>query len=303
MKPVALIFGGRGFVGKHLVRQLSDRYAAVVTGRAEDIRDAAVVRKIVDLAKPQVVVNLAALTTVAETISDPRGAYEVGLFGLLNVFEALSACRFKGRMLQVSSSEVYGFPTANELPLAETTPLRPMSPYSVAKIAGEMLCHQWSLGSPAARLDISVARPFTHIGPGQSDRFAVARFSKKIAEIAANRSEPIFPVGNLDATRDLTDVRDVVRAYDLILHHGECGHVYNVCSARETVMRDMLDELVRISGLMIEIVEEPTLTRKAEQQRLRGCHAKLTNRTGWTPKISLSQTLTDILQDDLANAG
>jgi GDP-4-dehydro-6-deoxy-D-mannose reductase len=151
-------------------------------------------------------------------------------------------------------------------------------------------------------LDISVARPFTHIGPGQSDRFAVARFAKQIAQIVAKGREPILRVGNLSTTRDLTDVRDVVRAYDLILHRGERGHVYNVCSSREAVMRDVLDELVRISGVMIEIVEEPILTRKVEQQRMRGCHAKLTNLTGWTPKISLSQTLTDILQDNLANS-
>lgn len=303
MKPAALIFGGRGFVGQHLSTQLSDRYAVAVTGRAEDIRDAEAVRKLIEATAPKIVVNLAALTTVAETVQDPRGAYEIGLLGLLNVFEALSVCGFEGRILQVSSSEVYGFPTVEELPLSETVPPRPMSPYSVAKIAGEMLCHQWSLGSADARLDISVTRPFTHIGPGQSDRFAVARFSKQIAQIAAKRREPILRVGNLGATRDLTDVRDVVRAYDLILHQGESGHVYNVCSARETLMRDVLDELVRVSGQKIEIIEEPMLTRKAEQQRLRGCHAKLTNRTGWMPGISLSQTLTDILQYDLANAG
>jgi GDP-4-dehydro-6-deoxy-D-mannose reductase len=302
MKPPALIFGGRGFVGQHLARQLSDRYVVVVSGRTEDIRDAATVLKLIEATAPKIVVNLAASTTVAETVQDPRSAYEVGLFGLLNVFEALSVCEFEGRILQVSSSEVYGFPTVKELPLKETAQLRPMSPYSVAKITGEMLCHQWSLGSPSPRLDISVARPFTHIGPGQSDRFAVARFSKQIARIVAKRREPILRVGNLSATRDLTDVRDVVRAYDLILHLGERGHVYNVCSSREAVMRDVLDELVRISGLMIEIVEEPILSRKLEQQRMRGCHAKLTNLTGWTPKISLSQTLTDILQDNLANS-
>jgi len=166
-----------------------------------------------------------------------------------------------------------------------------------------MLCHQWSVGGHGEQLDISIARPFTLIGPGQSDRFAVARFSHQSEEIIAKRREPVLRVGNLSATRDLRDFRDVVRAYDLTLHQGERGHVYNVYSSREVVMRDVLDELVRISGRMIEIVEEPTLTRKVEEQRLRGCHAKLTNRTGWTPKISMSQTLTDILQDKLAYSG
>lgn len=288
----ALLIGGTGFVGRHLAHRLANDYDVVSTGRNFDIRDKAALKTLAEIHRPAIVVNLAALTTVRETVEAPRTAYDIAFTGLLNLFEALSETGFRGRFLEVSSSEVYGHPAPIDLPLKETSPFQPMSPYSVGKIAAEMLCFEWA---QRASFDIMVARPFTHIGPGQSDRFAVARFAAQVARIMAGGTEAKISVGNLNATRDLTDVRDVVRAYDLILREGENGAVYNVCSGTEVSMRVVVDEIISLSGCNIEVCEDAVLKRSAEQQRLRGSFDILYTRTGWQPEISLVQTLRDSL--------
>jgi len=292
LKPDVLIVGGTGFVGRHLARQLSDRYDVRATGREQDIRDKGRMAALLAGMRPRFVVNLAAITTVRETIAAPRATYEVVFLGLLNLLEAMNEAGFDGRFLQVSSSEIYGHPHAVDMPLAEGSPVRPMSPYAVAKAAAELLCRQWAA---LARFGIVVARPFTHIGPGQSERFAVARFAAEIRRIQDRGAEPRVLVGNLGATRDLTDVRDVVRAYDLMLHAAPSGAVYNVCSGREVPMRRVLDELIRLSGIEIAVVADPTLTRKAEQQRLCGSPRALQEATGWRAEIPLERTLRDTL--------
>jgi GDP-4-dehydro-6-deoxy-D-mannose reductase len=292
MTPRALIVGGTGFVGAHLARQFSDRYTATCSGRNDDVRDPQRVHALVERTKPDIVVNLASLTTVRETFDDPRATFEIGLFGLLNLLNALKDTGFHGTLLQVSSSELYGFPTPDQLPLSEATSLSPQSPYSVAKIAAEALCQQWNRTDG---IDIRISRPFTHIGPGQSVRFSVANFARQVAEIMAGRREPVLRVGQLTTTRDLSDVRDVARAYDAIVHRGRRDVIYNVCSGRETAMRAVVDELVRLSGRGIEVLEDQDLVRKAEQQRLLGSHDRLTAETGWQPEIALKDTLSDTL--------
>jgi GDP-4-dehydro-6-deoxy-D-mannose reductase len=292
MKSRALILGGTGFVGRHLARQLSDRYAVTATGRDHDIRDHQRVLDLVSRCAPDLVINLAAITTVKETFERPRETYDIGFTGLLNLLTALESCGCRGRVLHVSSSEVYGFPTADELPLTEAAPLRPMSPYSVAKAAGELLCYQWA---QQASFGIVLARPFTHIGPGQSTRFAVANFASQIADMIVGSREPVIDVGSVRTSRDFTDVRDVVRAYDMILHRGRNGEVYNVCTGREVAVRDVIDELIRLSSLQVRLVENPLARRSSEQQRLRGSYAALNAATGWEPEIPLARTLEDIL--------
>lgn len=291
MTSRALIVGGTGFVGRHLAERLAPRYAVSATGRDADVRDAGTVRALVAGARPDVVVNLAAITTVKETRDDPRAAEATAVEGLRNLLEALGAAGFAGRLLQVSSSEVYGHPAQQDLPLTEDSPPSPMSPYATAKLAAEGLARAWTA------FDVVIARPFTHIGPGQSDRFAVASFARQIAAIEAGLAAPVLRVGRLDATRDLTDVRDVARAYEAILDRGASGATYNVCSGVETPMRAVLDQLIALSGLKIEVEEDAGLVRGAEQQRLRGSHARLTAATGWGPEIPLAQTLSDILED------
>lgn len=298
MAATALLIGGTGFVGQQLARRLGGTHSVVVTGRDHDVRNKAALKSLVAAHRPALVVNLAAITTVRETVDNPRATYDIVITGLLNLLEALLEGGFQGRFLQVSSSEVYGHPRAGELPLRETSPLRPMSPYAVGKIAAEMLCHEWSQRAP---FDIMVARPFTHIGPGQSDRFAVARFAAEIARIKRG-AEPRIAVGNLGATRDLTDVRDAVRAYDLILQRGARGAVYNVCSGTEVVMRAVLAAMVALSGRDVAIVEDQAFTRSAEQQRLCGSFDLLCAATGWKPEIPLAQTLRDTIEASHAAA-
>jgi GDP-4-dehydro-6-deoxy-D-mannose reductase len=203
---------------------------------------------------------------------------------------ALKESGFKGRMLNISSSEVYGFPANDLLPVNEEVLLRPMSPYSVSKVAAEALCYQWS---QVEQFEIVTVRPFNHIGPGQSDRFAISHFAKQLAEISLGKRRPFINVGNLQATRDITDVRDVVRAYELLLERGRNGQAYNICSGRETSIKTLLNELIELAGLDVIVENDVSLMRNVEQKRIYGSYEKIRNEIGWDPLIPLRQTLMD----------
>jgi GDP-4-dehydro-6-deoxy-D-mannose reductase len=287
-----LCVGGTGFVGKHLV-EIAD-YEVFVTGRTTDIRNLGSLRELVERVRPDAVINLASLTTVKETFDDPQQTYETGLIGSLNLLESLAGVEFRGCYLNVSSSEVYGHPQASELPLLETSPLRPMSPYSVSKLAVEALCYQWS---QSALFRIVTARPFTHVGPAQSERFALSAFSRQIAGIVLGQRSPAIQVGNLNTMRDITDVRDVVAAYLMLLDRGENGEVYNVCSGREYMMRDLLDQLLELAGITSDVVVNPEAARDKEQTRIRGDYSKLRQLTGWEPQFLLEQTLEEMFEN------
>lgn len=288
----ALLIGGTGFVGCHMGRLLSADFKVLLTGSDCDIRDKQKITAIIQNFRPDIVVNFAFITTVRETFANPERNLEIGFQGMLNVLMALKSINFKGKLLNISSSEVYGHPDVSALPMTESTPLKPMSPYSVVKIAVEALCYQWS---QSESMNIITARPFTHIGPGQSDRFALSSFSKQIAEMQLNRREPVMRVGNLDSTRDFTDVRDVVRAYDMLLKFGRSGEIYNICTGQETKMKVLLNKMIISSGLEISVEEDETLLRSVEQQRICGNNKKLRNETGWIPEILLEQTLLDMV--------
>lgn len=288
----ALLIGGTGFVGRHLQRSLLPRFKVIATGRDADIRDTAGIGSLVKSASPDMVVNLASITTVRESFQDPLDTYRIGFLGTLNLLTALKECGFRGRMLNVSSSEVYGFPSDELLPVDEQALLRPMSPYSVSKAATEALCHQWS---QTEQFEVVTARPFTHIGPGQSDRFAISNFAKQIAEISIGKKTPVIKVGNLHATRDITDVRDVVRAYRLLLEKGRNGETYNICSGREIGIKALLNELIELAGIEISVEPDESLMRNAEQKRVYGSYEKIHNETGWDPLVSINQTLADTL--------
>ena len=292
MQPTALLIGGTGFAGSHMRTLLSPEYNVATCGRADDVRDAAKLMELVESTAPNFVVNLASVTTVRESFANPAQTYEIGFIGTLNLLKCLKAVGFKGRMLNISSSEVYGFPTDDELPIKETAPLRPMSPYSVGKVATEALCYQWS---QTEQFEIVTARPFTHIGPGQSEKFAISTFAKQMAEILSKQREPIIQVGNLQTTRDLTDVRDVVRAYKELLEKGSNGEIYNVCSGKEINLRAIVDELMRLTGVPVTIRHDEQLLRAAEQRRTCGSFEKIRKEIGWSPRIPLTRTLQDTL--------
>ncbi len=293
MKDV-LIFGGTGFVGKHMELQCPNDYRVTTVGKNSNICNKEEVRKIIDFVKPSVVVNLASLTTVNESLANPRLCYDISFNGMLNILEVLVEREFKGKILYTSSSEVYGHPDFDALPLQEnSSPLTPMSPYAVAKISAEYLCQYWYR---KYGLKVIIARPFTHIGPGQSDLFSTSSFARQIAKIEMGLQEPIISVGNLNTTRDLTDVRDIARAYWLLVESGHFGEIYNVCSGMEIKINDVLNKLISLSDYEIHVITDKDKTRPQDQMRIKGSFDKINNHTGWRPEIKLSNTLSDLLK-------
>lgn len=289
----ALILGGTGFVGRHLAARLARAGEVTAVGRTVDVRDRAALDALVARVRPQVVVNLAAITTVRESFLNPRQTFEVNHGGLRNIVDSLAAHGFAGRLLQVSSSEVYGRPAAGEPPLTERSPLRPDSPYAFAKALAE----QAALAAP---FEVVIARPFTHIGPGQSTRFSIARFANQLAEAARRDGPHVLETGGLAATRDFTDVRDVAAAYEAMLREGRPGAIYNVCTGVETSMQAAVEMLISASGLEVWQAFDPDLSQEADTSRLCGDHGRLTADTGWIPKIALETTLADVLADAMA---
>lgn len=258
-----------------------------------DVRSAQLADSIADI-RPDAVLHLAGLTSVAESFARADAYFDVNFGGTWNLLKALRAGGFEGRFLYVSSGDCYGMLTPEELPAVETRSLRPCSPYAVSKVAAEALCYQWS---QTERLDAVIARPFNHVGPGQDERFALSSFARQVAQIARGAAEPRIFTGDLGVTRDLTDVRDVVRAYFALLESGRTGEVYNVGSGRETRLSDVLDALLATAGITAQIVTDPKRLRKGEQRRAAADVRKIARDTGWSSSIPMSRTLADMIDD------
>lgn len=286
-----LLIGGNGFVGRHVV-SLSGMYEVVSTGSECDVSDWTSVAGLIERVRPDKVIHLAAVTTLAESFENPRRALDVNFGGVFNVLSALQESGFEGDMLFVSSSEVYGHLPESALPVGEEWRLKPASPYAVGKMAAEALCCQWSLSSP---FRIVVARPFNHIGPGQSERFSISNFARQIAAVKLGIAEPVIHVGDIDTSRDFTDVRDVARAYLLLLDKGRSGEIYNVCSGEDRTIRSMIMCMSEIAGVDVELRSDPARIRPNDQRRVFGDHARLSGDTGWRPRIPIDRTLSDLL--------
>lgn len=291
-----LVTGLDGFVGQH-VRQAVEgsrdgRFRLTVPRDAIQLTEPGTIEKAVRDARPECVLHLAAQSFIPQSIKDPRATYDVNFFGTLNLLEALKSSGFGGRVLYVGSADVYGAVDEKDLPVVETHPLRPRTPYGVSKAAAELLCYQWTQDHG---LDIVMTRPFNHIGPGQAEQFVVPDFAKQITEIKLGRREAVIKVGAIDVTRDFTDVRDVVQAYLALIERGEAGEAYNVCSGHEYRIRDVLDELIQLAGIECKIVVDDHRLRAAERQRNRGSFEKLAKCTGWAPRIPLTESLRDVL--------
>lgn len=286
-----LATGLSGFVGFHL-RQQVPAVDLLYEGRPADLRNRDEVRAAVAAAKPEAVVHLAAQSSVQASFADPVRTCEVNFLGTLHLLLALKEAGFRGRMLYVSSADCYGAVGDAELPVTEAQPLKPLNPYAVSKAAAEALCYQWSR---LEAFEIVIARPFNHIGPGQSTHFAVASFARQIAACRKRRGQPRLVVGDIGVTRDFTDVRDVVRAYVALLERGTNGEAYNVCSGVERPLRDVIGAMLAASGVEMQIEVDPQRLRGIEQRRMRGSFAKLQGATGWQPAIPFEQTLVDTL--------
>lgn len=256
-----------------------------------DLTDADNVRAVVELTRPELVFHLAAQSFVPASIDDPMTTFRVNVDGTAYLLEALRELR--PRLLFVSSAEVYGRRPQEDMPLRETLPPRPANPYAASKAAGEALVLGWH---QAYGIDAVVSRAFNHIGAGQDPRFAVAAFAQRLARIASG-SERVLNVGNVESERDFLDVRDVVSAYIALADRGAPGEIYNVCSGAAVKMREVLKRLVNIAGVPVEIREDPELLRGSEVMRSVGDPSKLKRTTGWSPKISLADSLREVYEE------
>ena len=294
-----VVTGAGGFLGRHLVRELASRgVETVAVDRAEaDVCDAAAVADLVARTRPDAVVHLAAQSRVAHSFADPGETFRVNVLGTVAVLEAVRRHAPRARILVASSAEVYGAVGADALPIDESAPLAPVNPYGASKVAAEAAALQFHR---AHGLDVAVLRAFNAVGPGQATDFALPGFAAQLAAIARGAAEPVLRVGNLDAERDLTDVRDVARAYALALERGEAGGVYNVCSGTAVPIRRALEALVAASGLEVRVEVDPSRLRPVDVPCVYGSPRRLAVVTGWRPEIPLERTIADLYAERAA---
>lgn len=290
-----LVTGLSGFVGQHILKMQQDllsEYSVTVIADDPtcDLCNKELVEARVAEADPDWVIHLAAQSKVPLAFQDPESTLQVNVFGTLNLLQALDKYKFCGRMLYVSSGDVYGATPENQLPISETQCPKPGNPYAVSKVAAEALCMQWGL---KADYDILVARPFNHIGPNQHTDFVVPSIAKQL--VAMNDPAEIM-VGDIDVTRDFLDVRDVIHAYFSLLARGNSQKVYNVSSGSERKIRELADILVRLSGKQASFIRDQSRLRPVDQKRVCGSAEALRQDTGWVPRYSLERTLRDIIQ-------
>ena len=279
-----LVTGAGGFAGRYLVAEMGeDGIAAAV-----DVTDADEVSKAVDAIRPAAVVHLAARTSVAASWQDVPDVWRVNALGTVNILEAVRAKMPAARVLAVSSAEVYG--RAREIPTSETAPLEPLSPYAGSKAAAEIACAQARLEG----LDVVVVRPFPHTGPGQDERFAIGSWTRQIARLET-RGGGALTVGNLSVERDITDVRDVARAYRLLLDPDVPAGTYNIASGRAVTMQRVVELLVAMAQSSVVVEHDAARMRPADIPVLCGDASRLTETTGWRPGIPLEETLADTL--------
>lgn len=290
-----VVTGSLGFVGPYLTNHLSASGDDVVGldrlgPEAFDITDAEMVREHFEAAAPEVVYHLAALSHVGESWSAPEVQFRVNAEGTLNV---LAACASLGirRVVVIGSSEEYGTVDESTKLADESTPLRPVTPYGAAKAAAEILAMQMER---ATDLEVVCVRPFPHTGPGQTERFLVPALAARIAQAERSGGGEVV-MGSRHPMRDLSDVRDVVRAYRLLGLTGESGRAYNVCSGISTSVGSIAEMLGEASTHQISFVTDPALVRAVEPPPLIGSARLLRERTGWEPEFTLAETLSDVL--------
>jgi len=288
----ALITGGSGFVGRHLQAHLEASGDDVVSIDVEyDVADAEQMVQAFSGARPDVVYHLAAKTHVGSSWDDPTEVLRVNVLGTASVLAAARRVVPEALTIVVSSAEVYGVVTPEELPLSESSPVQPASPYAASKAAAEMVALQAFRGFNQRVL---VVRPFNHVGPGQAPTFFVPALASRLLSARAEQRTSV-PVGELSTRRDFTDVRDVVRAYRLLATNGAAGEIYNVASGVDRSMQDVADQLRSIISEDITLDVDPSLLRPVDVPVLRGDASKLLRVTGWRPEIDFSQTLTDVV--------
>ncbi|HUV39052.1 MAG TPA: NAD-dependent epimerase/dehydratase family protein [Planctomycetota bacterium] len=305
-----VVTGSAGFVGKHLVRRLvadgHDVHAGTlpdeqlprdlreVPRHRLDVTDPGTIEAVLTEVRPDWIFHLAALAHPQTCREKPLVAWEVNFLGTHNLYRAAAEIVPDARVLFVGSAVEYGRPLPEDLPLTEGAPLRPADVYAATTVAGDLLGERYTLDG---KLAVVRARPFNHIGPGQEPGYVASDFARQVARIERGLQEPKITVGNLDAARDFLDVRDVVRAYILLLEKGLAGSVYNVCSETPRKVRELLEGLLALAKLRPDVVVSPGRTRRGDADRVVGCAESLRAQTGWQPLIGWPQTLQDLLAD------
>lgn len=306
-----LITGITGFVGSHLAELLlSKGHEVFGTSRwrsqtenigqiknkikliEADMRDSHSTDKVIKEVQPDYIFHLAAQSFVQASWVSPADTMETNVIGTINLLEAVRRANINPVMQIACSSEEYGEVNENEIPIKETHQLRPLSPYGVSKVAEDMLGYQYfkSYG-----LKIIRTRGFNHTGPRRGEVFVTSNFSKQIAEIEKGKKDPVILVGNLTATRDFTDVRDMVNAYLLAVEKGAPGEVYNICSGKGRKIQEVLDILLKFSKIKITVKQDPARMRPSDVMILLGDNSKFVKQTGWKQTIEFEQTMKDLL--------
>jgi GDP-4-dehydro-6-deoxy-D-mannose reductase len=308
-----LITGITGFAGSHLADYLLAEHPDVEIygtwrwrSRTEnidhleaklklvecDLKDASAVFQALSGIRPERIFHLAAQSYVPASWQAPAETLSNNILSQTNIFEAIRALDLDTRIQIAGSSEEYGLVLPDEVPITETNPLRPLSPYAVSKVAQDLLAYQYfrSYGLAVIR-----TRGFNHTGPRRGEVFVTSNFAKQIASIEAGLQEPIIRVGNLSAQRDFTDVRDTVRAYWLALEKGKPGEVYNLASGKSVTIEELLNMLLALSDVEVEVQVDPDRLRPSDVEILLGDNSKFQRDTGWQPQIPLTQTVEDLL--------
>ncbi len=308
-----LVTGVTGFAGSHLVDYMLARGGCEIHGihrwrsRTEniehfmdrialhecDLRDAASTLRTIEQVRPEWIFHLAAQSFVPTSWIAPTESLSTNILGQVNLFEAVRRVGLDCRIQLACSSEEYGMVYPDEVPIRETNPLRPLSPYAVSKVTQDYLGYQYWM---SWKLDCVRTRGFNHEGPRRGPVFVASDFAKQIADIEKGRKAPVLHVGNLDAKRDFTDVRDMVKAYWLALEKGEAGEVYNLCSGKAWSIRAVLDHLLGLSKAKIEVRQDPARLRPSDVPILLGDASKFHQVSGWEPTIPFERTLADMLE-------
>lgn len=300
-----LITGSSGFVGAHLVCRIrnGDAGATIIGIDREasasapvdqsyvlDLLQLGPLSELLRVEQPDYLVHLASVSSVGFSWQEPTVSFTNNTNIFLNVLEAVREHSPRTRILSVGSSEQFGLVTSADLPLTERSPMRPLSPYAVARIAQEQLGDVYVRGFG---LDIVATRSFNHLGPGQSDRFVVSAIGRQFAEVAKGTRQ-VLKVGTTSVIRDFLDVRDVVDAYCLLLAKGERGEAFNICSGRGTSIAGIIELFSTMTGLRPPIETDPALVRPVENEIVVGSHEKITQAIGWKPTYLLEDTLRSV---------
>jgi len=307
-----LITGITGFVGSHLSEFLLKKNLEVYgierwRSRTEnihsikdklklikaDMRDAHSIEQLISKVEPDYIFHLAAQSYVPMSWSAPADTLETNVIGTVNLFEAVRKSKIDSRIHIAGSSEEYGMVYPSELPIKETNPLRPLSPYGVSKVAQDMLSYQYH---KSYGLKIVVTRAFNHTGPRRGEVFVTSNFAKQVVEIEKGKKKPVIEVGNLETKRDFSDVRDIVRAYWLAINKCDFGEAYNICSGKAISMKELLDLILSLSKVRrVKIAKDPARMRPSDVPILVGDCTKFKKKTGWKPEIPFEKTMEDLM--------